>query len=157
MPTDTRMSESAIPISSRRAAPISQKIVCATGIASVRLSPRFDDETTTSSRLRKSKQSMPSASSKEKQAAEAAEQRLRQGVLRVRGEPGVVDRAHFRVPGEQRGERAGVGAGALHPQRERLGADRYVVRVAAASVPPQSRRPFLRSCWTPQSAGGCDL
>ena len=46
MPTEMRISESAMPISLRRSAPISQKIVCATGIASVRLSPRFDDDTT---------------------------------------------------------------------------------------------------------------
>ena len=43
-PTETRISESAMPIAARRSGPISQKIVCATGIASVRLSPRFDDE-----------------------------------------------------------------------------------------------------------------
>ena len=55
MPTDTRISESAMPISARRAGPISQKIVCATGIASVRLSPRFDDSTTMRRRLSTSK------------------------------------------------------------------------------------------------------
>ena len=47
------------------AAPISQKIVCATGIASVRLSPRFDDDTTIASRFSTSKQSTPSTSSNE--------------------------------------------------------------------------------------------
>ena len=63
MPTEMRISESAMPIAARRSGPISQKIVCATGIASVRLSPRFDDETTICRRFRKSKQSMPLASS----------------------------------------------------------------------------------------------
>jgi hypothetical protein len=41
MPTDTRISDSAMPMLARRSAPISKKIVCATGITSVRVSPRL--------------------------------------------------------------------------------------------------------------------
>ena len=103
MPTETRISDSAMPISARRSGPISQKIVCATGIASVRLSPRFDDEhDDLSSRLRKSKQSMPSASSNDEQRAVAAEQRSRASACcGCDGEARVVDGAHARMRGEE--------------------------------------------------------
>jgi len=53
----------------------------------------------------------------------------RERVLRVGGQPRVVDRAHAALCGEELRQRLRVRAIALHPQRERLGACGDVVRL----------------------------
>ena len=110
--------------------PISQKIVCATGIASVRLSPRFDDEHDDREPVQEVEAVEPSVELEREQPAEAAEQRLRQRVLRMRRRaPGSRPRAPADAPARNARERLRVGAVALHAQRERLGADGDVVRL----------------------------
>src|SRR6056300_311630 len=63
IPIEKRSIESEIPMLSRRSAPISWKIVCATGIASVRVSPKLLEDTTVSIAFKTSKQSTPGARS----------------------------------------------------------------------------------------------